>query len=93
MALRSQTVDAVSVDALLTDSDSTARPPRPLSPRQRDVLTLFARGFSCAKASSELGISPSVVHQHAMLAEAKLRAANREEAIAIAIELGEISPQ
>jgi DNA-binding CsgD family transcriptional regulator len=72
---------------------SPARPPRPLSPRQRDVLTLLARGYSCGQASHELGISPSVVHQHALLAEAKLRASNREQAIAAAIALGEISPQ
>jgi DNA-binding CsgD family transcriptional regulator len=73
--------------------DSTMRPPRPLSPRQRDVLTLLSRGHSCGEVSHELGISPSVVHQHALLAEAKLRAANREQAIAIAIAIGEISPQ
>ncbi len=82
----------MSVAALPTEHERAARPPRPLSPRQRDVLTLLARGYSCGQAAHELGISASVVHQHALLAEAKLRASGREQAIAIATSTGEISP-
>ncbi len=93
MALRREPVEATYVAALPTDHDSAARPPRPLSPRQRDVLTLLARGYSCGQVAQELEISASVVHQHALLAESKLRASGREQAIAIATAIGEIKPQ
>jgi DNA-binding CsgD family transcriptional regulator len=90
MVLPRQGDDIWSVPSSPTDRKPALRP---LSPRQRDVLTLLARGLSCREAARELGISSSVVHQHAMLAEAKLRAMTRSEAIAVAIERGEITPQ
>ena len=60
-------------------------PPPDLTPRQLDVLTLMTRGLTNADIAAQLGISPDGVKFHITSILAKLGAANRAEAIAIAL--------
>ena len=69
------------VEQILSDD-----PPAPqLSRRQLEILKLAARGYSNTDISSAIGISAPVVNEHLRAAFAKLGAANRTEAVAIAI--------
>ena len=61
-------------------------PPIPaLSPRQQEILESMARGLSNAEIGRQLGITADMVREHSVELFAKLRAANRTEAVAIAL--------
>ena len=61
-------------------------PPAPeLTPRQRDILRSLVRGLTNRDIAIELGISTDVVKQHVMSLLEKIGAANRTEAVAIAL--------
>ena len=61
-------------------------PPLPaLSPRQLEILESMARGLSNAEIGRQLGITADMVREHSVELFAKLRAANRAEAVAIAM--------
>ena len=61
-------------------------PPIPtLSPRQLEILESMARGLSNAEIGRQLGITADMVREHSVELFAKLRAANRAEAVAIAM--------
>ena len=61
-------------------------PPVPtLSPRQQEVLSMLAKGFNNTEIASMLGISRTVVKEHVENLLVKLEAANRTEAVAIAL--------
>jgi DNA-binding CsgD family transcriptional regulator len=60
----------------------------PLSPREREVLTLIAAGSDFQQIADELTISPSTVRTHVQNAHRKLRARNRAHSIAIAMQRG-----
>lgn len=60
-------------------------PARELTERQREILAAMARGRSNKEIADELGIAPDSVGQHVMAIRAKLGAANRTEAVAIAL--------
>ena len=61
-------------------------PPVPeLTPRQRDILHSLVRGLTNRDIALELGISTDVVKQHVMALLDKIGAANRTEAVAIAL--------
>jgi len=57
----------------------------PLSPRQREILGSIVRGLSNADIAVQLGISRDVVKEHAKTLFGKIGAANRVEAVAIAL--------
>ena len=64
-------------------------PPLPkLSERQQEVLDAITRGLTNDDIAKMLGISRPRVKQLAYSVYAKLGAANRSEAIAIAMRLG-----
>ena len=65
--------------------------PRDLSPRERDVLALLARGWSMEAAAGELHLSHETVRTHVRNARRKLGARTGAEAVAMAIESGEIN--
>ena len=56
-----------------------------LSPRQREVLDSITRGLSNDNIASLLGISKSRVKQHLNELYEKIGAANRAEAVSIAL--------
>ena len=61
-------------------------PPVPtLSPRQQEVLVALAKGFNNTEIGDQLGISRTVAKEHVENLLAKLGAANRTEAVAIAL--------
>ena len=60
-------------------------PARELTERQREILAAMARGRSNKEIADELGIQADSVGQHVMAIRAKLGAANRTEAVAIAL--------
>lgn len=61
-------------------------PPVPtLSPRQLEVLTSLVKGFNNTEIAAQLGISRNVVKEHVENLLVKLYAANRTEAVAIAL--------
>ncbi len=61
-------------------------PPAPtLSPRQQEVLFSLVKGFNNTEIADQLGISRTVVKEHVETLLVKLGAANRTEAVGIAL--------
>ena len=60
-------------------------PIRPLSPRQQEILASLTRGLTNKEISTQLGISTTSVQTHVLSLYEKIGAANRSEAIAIAL--------
>ena len=61
-------------------------PPAPtLSPRQQEVLASLVKGFNNTEIAHQLGISKTVAKEHVETLLVKLDAANRTEAVAIAL--------
>jgi DNA-binding NarL/FixJ family response regulator len=60
----------------------------PLTPRETDVLQLLAQGLSNKGIALRLGISDQTVKVHVAAISGKLGAANRTEAVRLAIRLG-----
>lgn len=76
-----QQVLSVEIRQILSDS-----PPIPeLTPRQQEVLTSMTRGLTNRDIAQQLGICEARVIQHVKTLFAKLGAANRTEAVAIAL--------
>ncbi|NCC34388.1 MAG: response regulator transcription factor, partial [Chloroflexia bacterium] len=65
--------------------------PEPLTARELDVLTLIGRGQSNDAIAVALNISPRTVKVHVQNILGKLNAANRTEAVAIAVRQGILS--
>ena len=64
---------------------ANSEPISDLSPRQNEILQCLARGLNNADIAAQLGISRSVVKEHEMALYAKIGAANRTEAVTIAL--------
>jgi len=64
---------------------------RPLSERERECLSLAARGMTTEDIGFKLGICSRTVQFHFDSIRSKLAAANRQEAVALAIKNGLIS--
>jgi PAS domain S-box-containing protein len=62
--------------------------PGPLSPREREVLSLLAEGRTSAEVGVLLGVSEETVQTHVRRAMTKLEARSRTQAVASAIRLG-----
>jgi DNA-binding CsgD family transcriptional regulator len=58
---------------------------RPLSPRQREILSLCVRNFSEQEIATQLGISVHTVDSHLRKAYARLGAQSRMQAILLAL--------
>ena len=56
-----------------------------LTPRQRDILESIVRGLSNTEIATQLGITQTVVREHTIALFQKIGAANRTEAVAIAL--------
>lgn len=64
----------------------------PLTPREIEVLTWAARGKTAWEIGEILGIAKRTVDEHTQSASRKLGAANRTQAVAIALREGVIKP-
>jgi DNA-binding NarL/FixJ family response regulator len=64
-----------------------------LTPREREVLTLVARGRTSAEIAHDLVISPRTVGTHIQHILAKLGVGNRTQAAAVAHRAGLVSPE
>ena len=62
-----------------------------LSPREREILELLCQGLSGEEAAKRLVLSSETVRTHVRNAMAKLGAATRVHAVALALQRGEIS--
>jgi DNA-binding NarL/FixJ family response regulator len=63
-----------------------------LKDREIEILTLVARGKTCAKIAVELGLSKRTVDFHIENARTRLRTSTRTEAIIKALASGQIKP-
>jgi DNA-binding NarL/FixJ family response regulator len=64
------------------------KPPIILTERELEVLELVAQGETTAEIARDLSIASSTVKTHVQNFLRKLKAANRTEAVALALELG-----
>lgn len=86
-------VDALTRRGRLADTSSAADRTSPLTAREQDVLRLLARGRSNRQIGEELFISGKTASVHVSNILAKLGAASRGEAVAIAYREGLIAPE
>ncbi|MCX3059471.1 response regulator [Streptomyces beihaiensis] len=63
-----------------------------LTDRERETVTLVARGLSTEQIADRMVISPLTVKTHIDRAKAKLRARNRVQLVGLAYESGLVSP-
>lgn len=73
------------IDAEISQMLSENPPIPELSPRQRQILESVTRGLSNEEIAKMLGIGLSVEKEHVRATFAKIGAANRSEAVAIAL--------
>jgi DNA-binding NarL/FixJ family response regulator len=63
-----------------------------LTPREREVVTLIARGFKYREAAEELGVSQKTLETHMKHVFDKLGVASRSEVTRVAFETGFVQP-
>ncbi|HEV7806988.1 MAG TPA: response regulator transcription factor [Solirubrobacteraceae bacterium] len=77
------------------ESAEQARTPnaleRPLTPREREVMTLVACGLRSSDVAERLCVSPETVRTHVHNAMGKLGSRTRAHAVAIALTTGQIT--
>lgn len=74
-------------EAVATDTEIES-----LTPREREVVTLIARGFKYREAADELGISQKTLETHMKHVFDKLGVASRSEVTHLAFETGFLQP-
>jgi pimeloyl-ACP methyl ester carboxylesterase/DNA-binding CsgD family transcriptional regulator len=88
--------DGVPDDDLTADlaTPAPAPPDSPITPREREVLLLVARGLTDAQIAAELFLSAHTVHRHVANARAKLGVSSRAAAAAWAVgPAGGVAPR
>ncbi|MFJ9536133.1 AAA family ATPase [Streptomyces sp. NPDC101225] len=86
-------IDGLIRRGRLADAPADRERPSPLTAREQDVLRLLARGRSNRQIGEELFISGKTASVHVSNILAKLGAASRTEAVAIAYRQGLIAPE
>jgi PAS domain S-box-containing protein len=76
---------AEAVRTLVGDGTRPQRRTRALSPREREVLALLARGLTGEQIAERLVLSPETVRTHIRNAREKLGASTRVEAVTMAL--------
>jgi NarL family two-component system response regulator LiaR len=90
-ALLDPAVAARLVDAIAQPAGS--EPAEPLTPREREVLALIARGLSNKLIARELGIAEKTVKTHVGHLLAKLGVTDRTQAALHAVRTGLVEPR
>lgn len=85
--------ESVLAPAVATALVEAYRTPPPLSPREREILVLVARGSANHRIARELGISETTVKTHLARLYAKLEVPDRASAVAVAYRRGWISDE
>jgi NarL family two-component system response regulator LiaR len=88
-ALLDPVVAARLVDTLAREEDPLDR----LTPREREVLVLIARGFPNKLIARELGVSEKTVKTHVGHVLAKLGVFDRTQAAVLAVRAGLVDPR
>jgi DNA-binding NarL/FixJ family response regulator len=89
-ALLDPVVAARLVDRL--SSDGEPEPLERLTPREREVLVLIARGLANKRIALELGLSEKTVKAHVGHVLAKLGVTDRTQAAVLAVRAGLVEP-
>jgi DNA-binding NarL/FixJ family response regulator len=89
-ALLDPVVAARLVDRL--SSDGEPQPLERLTPREREVLVLIARGLANKRIALELGLSEKTVKAHVGHVLAKLGVTDRTQAAVLAVRAGLVEP-
>lgn len=94
--VRTGRLDGDAVDAVLTAAGHAVRARRDnvdgLTPREIEVLTLVARGWSSREVSRELSIAPKTVRNHVEHIYAKIGVSSRAAASLYAVQHGMVDP-
>ncbi|HEX5560046.1 MAG TPA: LuxR C-terminal-related transcriptional regulator, partial [Nocardioidaceae bacterium] len=80
------------LDLTGAESDTAAREPSPLTPREAAVLALVAEGLTNRQVGERLFISDKTVSVHLSNVMAKLGASGRTEAVSVAYRRGLLQP-
>jgi DNA-binding NarL/FixJ family response regulator len=75
---------------VLIEVPTKTDPTETLTPRERSVLTLVAKGLSSREISRQLGISVATVRTHVEHARGRLGATTRAQAVLLARESGQL---
>ena len=76
----------------MTEQAETTPSSPSLTPRQREVLTLVADGYTDNEIARRLILSADTISNHVRRARERLNARSRAQAVAIAIRLHLIQP-
>ena len=71
--------------------ESTTRRRRGLTTREKEVLTLLARGYTGEEVARQLQVSAETVRAHVRNSVTKLHARTRLHAVVLALQRGEIT--
>jgi DNA-binding NarL/FixJ family response regulator len=71
--------------------EASTRRRRGLTTREREVLTLLARGYTGEEVARQLSVSGETVRAHVRNSVTKLHARTRLHAVVLALQRGEIS--
>jgi len=74
----------------LLPTQPVTAPTEPLTPREREVLALVARGYTSQRIARRLGVSLATVRTHVEHTRSKLGARSRSQAVARAMALGQL---
>jgi len=80
--------DIVPAASLLSEDTSRPATAIGLTPRQRSILSLIAKGLTNKEIASHLNLSARTIEMHVALALERLNCRTRSEAVSRAISLG-----
>jgi DNA-binding CsgD family transcriptional regulator len=83
--------DSASESRCSTWMESATRKRRGLTAREREVLTLLARGYTGEEVARQLQVSAETVRAHVRNSVTKLHARTRLHAVVLALQRGEIT--